>query len=37
MLEEINEILYLEGEEGVQAFLDFTEEWQEICADEWIQ
>ena len=37
MLEEINEILYFEVEEGVQEFLSFIDEWQEICADEWIQ
>lgn len=34
MLEEINEILYFEGEEGVQWFLDFSEEWQQICAND---
>lgn len=27
MLEEIDEILYYEGEEGVQWFLDFSDEW----------
>lgn len=37
MLEEIDEILYYEGEEGVQWFLDFSDEWEEICADEWAQ
>lgn len=37
MLEELNEILYFEGDEAVEWFLDFCSEWEEICSDEWIQ